>query len=104
MAPSCGPKTERAEQDEDAAGDEDQPLGDKPRKQRLRPDTTRHGQEAGAHPSGVGALGGKDRAVGRELRRCAAMIAWPWSALSVQTITPLQADCSRPIVWALVRV
>src|SRR5215831_12643621 len=32
MAPYCGPKTERAEQDEDAAGDDDQPLGDKSRK------------------------------------------------------------------------
>jgi len=32
------------------------------------------------------------------------MIAWPWSDLFVQTITPLQADCSRPIVRAHVRV
>src|SRR5437868_4346095 len=75
MAPYCCTKTERAEQDEDSASGNDQPLRNNSRKQRLRSNTARQGHEAGAHPSSVGALGGKYRAVGRELgRACRAVL------------------------------
>jgi hypothetical protein len=67
MAPHCSAKAEGTEQHEQAARANYQPLRDKPRKQCLCSDAARHSQKAGAHPSGVGTLSGKDRAVGREL-------------------------------------